>query len=998
MRGRRRLAGLLAVLSAVFLAGVGQAQLAPLTAAPALPPQPGVAAAPCSASPGKPGSFTMVTSQTDHSGVAPSYEVTQDGWLPCRLFRANDGQNIDRSSDTGRTWQPVFADSVSNLTTRQPFALGAMVTAGHDGVVLGERGNGDATVRSGDGGATWHLGSGLEGDQVVEAAFAPSDPKVGYAVVATATCVLTGEACTDAIRGVARTRDSGANWTLATGSVPSADACTIGVLPPCRKLQVTVDPTDPDHAAVLIGYTSESSAILVTHNGGTSWAPITEHGSPTHFSSSAVFAVAAIAVTTSTDFGHLLYTIDAGGYVSLVDDDADALIAFPGQLGAAMSSPVIAVDPGKPERVVVAGVVTPPVGVNGSAVEVVSSDDGFTSTRRGTSILNGLASATLGVATPMWPSESTLLDGARVLQYDRAGGFLLSIHEDCNNNILDCGHLGWSQRQSYWHVVPAAPPPPPSPAGGGGASGGGGNGGGGAPVTEPLPALTTCPLLPGPGAPIYGNLAFDGEHLLYTYVEQGPAAVIHKVDPHTCKYVGDIAVHLDPATFGQYTGATSIDEMSYDPNHNQIIAALLGSPLGLVVAAVTVTGHGTGLTSPDSAVAEPLYRNACTWLLTYDFSDDTIWGCSANNDAMAHLTRTGTTIPSCLDRGGVQYPGTWVLGNAGHLYLQYENDTDIQEMDDRTCALGTTYTHRVFAEPGGEDEQLACDSVTFGASSGHTPPTTVLWLRDAEALSVTAYAIRDGVCPFPTRSVYQGDPSVWTGQSANLCSTVTLLGHDKPLPDLPVDFTVGGIPVGSGTTGPDGQACIQPVISLQPGTYPVRAAFAGTAEYRASDASGTLVVYGPPPPAPPPPGPPPKPAPPPPFIQPPLPGPGQVISQIVPASRQAAQAAQIQVQPAPQGMSAPQPVVSAQREQQLQPAFAYAVQSQPEAELNPENAYEMSALQESPGAASARRAELAGGALALLAGMTAAFSWVLRTAWARERSDLDRRRRRRQRR
>ena len=996
MRGRRRLAGLLAVLSAVFLAGVGQAQLAPLTAAPPLPPQPGVAAAPCQASPGKPGSFSMVTSESVNSTNAPpAYEITQDPWLPCRLYRATDAQHVDRSGD-GHAWQRVFSDSVQNPTTMQPFALGAMVPAGGDGVVLGERGNGDAVVRSADDGAGWQLGSGLGGDQVVEAAFAPSNPQIGYAVVATATCagglIVSGTGCTDAIRGVARTRDGGANWTLASGSVPGADACTFGFVSPCRKLQLSVDPVDPGHAAVLIGYSSQATAILVTHDGGATWNPLTANTNG-YVCCGQLTGTAAIAVTTSPGLGHILYSVDTAGDVFEWADDAGTILSE-NTPAVGMQSPVIAVDPRKPQRVVLAGVST------SSSIEVLSNDDAFSSTRYGISTLNGLFAPSIGVATPMWPSETALSDASRSLQFDRQGGFLLSVDESCFG-LPDCANLGWTARQSYWHVVPNNPPPPPPPSGSGSGGGGGSGGGPGSGAAgEPLPILRTCQLIPGPGQPSYGNLAFDGEHLLYTFDEYGTSlntALIHKVDPHTCKYAGDIVVHVDPAIFGIQATAVSIDEMSYDPNHNQIIAAISSVVNGTVIAAVTVTKQGTGLTAPDTAVAELLYQPTCTSLLTYDFSDDTIWGCT-NSYVGAHYSRTGQPIPSCLNANNTGYNvATWVLGNTGHLYLQYEDDISIQEMDDRTCTRGKLYSHAVFNEPGGEDEQLACDSVTFGASSGHAPPTTVLWLRDAEALKVNAYAISDGVCPFPTQSVYHGDPSVWTGQSANLCSVVTLSGHDKPLDDLPVDFTVGGVAVGSGDTGPDGQACIQPVISLQPGTYPVRAAFAGTAEYRASDASGTLVVYGPPPP-PPPPGPPPKPAPPPPFIQPPVPGPGQVVSQIVPASRQAAQAAQIQVQPAPQGMSAPQPVVSAQREQQLQPAFAYAVQSQPQTELNAENAYEMSALQETPGAASARRAELAGAAVALLAGMTAAFSWVLRTAWARERSDLDRRRRRLQRR
>jgi hypothetical protein len=981
--GRRRTAALLALLAAVLLPGPGRAQLSPLSA-PALPPQPGTAPAACSAASDTPGSFRLVTGETGQN-TWPSYEVTEDPWIPCRLFRASDVQHVERSTDGGHSWQPVFADSVMNATTMQGFAAGALAPAGGDGVVIGERGNGDAVVRSGDGGASWQLGSGLAGSQVVETAFAPSNPQIGYAVVATATCNgLVISNCTDAIRSIAHTQDGGRTWTLPNAPVPAADGCLLGEATSCRQLQLSVDPVDPNHAAALIGQSNAASAILVTHDGGTSWAPFVPKGGSFTVSGA---GTTAIAVTSLPDLGHVLYTLVPQSYVTAWDDDSGVGISS-NTVSASLQGEALAVDPARPERLLVAGTAS---SGTGSVIKVLSSDDSFTSNRVGTSTLSGLFSPSISVVTPMWPTQTPLADALRTLQYDRQGGVLLAVDESCFTGPADCAKLGWAERQSYWHLVPVAPPPPP-PAGGAGSPNGGGGGGGltgGGGVGQPLMQLAACPLIPGPGAPVYGNLAFDGEHLLYTYDDAGPnvyTAVIHKLDPVTCLYAGDIDVQLDPHEFPSSTTAY-IDEMTYDSNHNQVIAALSGSEL----VAVTVTRRGNGLRTPDLAVAHPLYTPACTNFLTYDFSDDTIWGCSVgSNYYPGHVDRSGRAIPSCLD-AHQYYPGTWVLGNAGHLYLQYEDDLTVQEMNDRTCALGKSYTHRIFLEPSGEDEQLACDSVTFGASSHHTPPTTVLWLRDAEALTVTAYAITDGVCPFPTALAYRGDATVSPGQQATLCATLSMAGQGRPLANQRVDFTLGGAAVGSATTAADGSACIQPVVTLPPATYAVDAAFAGTAEYHASAASGSLTVLGVPPP--------------PPlhqqahgFVPPPPPAPLQAAGPPLPAAQPPAPATQVQLQPAPQtgpvpqSASAPQPVASAQRERQMMPAFAYAVQPQEDTGLA--DAYEMSRLPASVSPPLERRASLAGATAALLAGMTAGFAWMLRAAPAAER---DRRRQRRRR-
>jgi hypothetical protein len=218
-----------------------------------------------------------------------------------------------------------------------------------------------------------------------------------------------------------------------------------------------------------------------------------------------------------------------------------------------------------------------------------------------------------------------------------------------------------------------------------------------------------------------------------------------------------------------------------------------------------------------------------------------------------------------------------------------------------------------------------------------------------------------------------------------------MAGQGRPLANQRLDFTLGGTRAGSATTGSDGSACIQPVVTLPPGTYAVGAAFAGTAEYHASAASGVLAVLGPPPSAPshqPTHG----------FAPPPPPAPLQAAGPPLPAGQPPAPASQVQLQPAPQtgpapqSASVPQPAAGAQRERQITPAFAYAVQPQEDAGLA--DAYEMSRLHAPPSPALERHASVAGATAAILAAMTAGFAWMMRAAPAAER---DRRRRERRR-
>ena len=82
---------------------------------------------------------------------------------PCRAYRITPDQKaIQRSLDYGFTWQTVL-DAAS---AAQPAMFRRIYSAGPGVLYVAEVGNGDALIRSGDGGTTWTLADGQPSDPV----------------------------------------------------------------------------------------------------------------------------------------------------------------------------------------------------------------------------------------------------------------------------------------------------------------------------------------------------------------------------------------------------------------------------------------------------------------------------------------------------------------------------------------------------------------------------------------------------------------------------------------------------------------------------------------------------------------------------------------------------------------------------------------------------------------------------------------------------------------
>lgn len=389
-----------------------------------------------------------------------------------------------------------------------------------------------------------------------------------------------------------------------------------------------------------------------------------------------------------------------------------------------------------------------------------------------------------------------------------------------------------------------------------------------------------------------GSLGFDGHDLLYTQLREtwqqyadsydGLApyqGVIHALDPSNgCASLPDIVVSFDANEIKAWeasngladSSAISIDDLSYDARRNRIWVTLgdaadPNTRNGSTTQGLFLVDVTDGASTPRRAVAHlALPGVGCGWALSFDEYRNSFWTCpqEASGSPSEISASDGTEIPNCMR--AVVFTGTgiatWALAGRSSLYLQSEDDRTIQDYDPDTCAVKGTYLHRTFAEPFGEDEQMACDPLTYGPTGrgGPSTPTTVLWLRDAEGFSISPYVIPSGACPLPTQTTYASPTaSVPIGGVAQLCATLQQLYPcgTLGLPDLPVSFNLAGpvsiaVPGAATTTGTrfsTTPGCLAWPAAVPPGRYTVSANFdpaaAGrTAQYLPSSGQGTLTV------------------------------------------------------------------------------------------------------------------------------------------------------------
>ncbi|MHB8508861.1 MAG: WD40/YVTN/BNR-like repeat-containing protein [Candidatus Dormibacteria bacterium] len=752
-----------------------------------------------------------------HENTASWWYPFIDATAPCHVFRrAAFGGSIQRSDAGGvaGTYTTVFGSA--HFYPQEPAFLGpGTFLLPDDGASNDFSGQtGGAMVKTGDEGGNWSpAANGLSHQRVVQVATSRASAMVAYAL-------------TDA--ALFASADAGASWHLTALPAAGGQALSSALGSPGNGILhpiVAVDPGDASHVFLV---QPQAGLIFGSADGGQSWAP---HPLP------AGLVAARLDVVRRGD-GVVLYVGGTGAQAGdqqlavSVDDGASwNALRLPGN---ALMNQAYAFDPRDSSRAVWTG-----MSADGRALLQAFSSDGLQTYYQ-------VQSHPYCV-----PFASAALD----LHVSQAGDYFLHTTGTLvqgpgpRYDSLIRFNEGASVRTLYLPDCPTpnyAKPPPAPPAG--------------RAATE----LATCHLgghagigtinaLGAQGAE-YSSITFDGRFLDYT--EPNISDRILRLDPRSCQLQSDIMVNT-----GAVVGLHFL-QLTYDARHDGFWAAgASGDDPRAQGVPVYFISRATGRGSLVFATAVATYSNTTgDALLNYDFFLDKLWSSDRNGDA-ALLNLDGTparaTCMADLARK-INAQGNsmsmWSVAGPGRMYVGFEDDQTVLEVSSVTCLrLSGGFTHRTYSESSSEDDEMVCDSVSFGAGSyaaGNLHGgTSVLWIRDSTPDTVSAYGIPDGNCPFPTGTRYLGDASVVQGDSARLCGDL-YTGHapdnDTELLNQPLAFTLAGVDEGTASTANTAIACVMQQVKLKPGRYLVTVGFGGNPAYTPSSGQGYLDVLAPP--------------------------------------------------------------------------------------------------------------------------------------------------------
>jgi photosystem II stability/assembly factor-like uncharacterized protein len=222
------------------------------------------------------GGATWATAQNGIPGGSTISAIAVDPSLPNTIYAwSGVGENgIFKTTDGGGSWVPVSPETLGSSLAVDP-ANSQIVYAGSLGGVF----------KSTDGGKTWNPSrSGMGQVQVTALALAPSNPHILYA---------------GTTAGVFRSNNNAASWV----------SVSQGLIEP-RILALAVDPQDS--STVYSSSQGEIGGVFKTTNGGASW-------SATYLSGLSAVAVGNFAVNPlspatiyATGQGQLLMTVNGG--------------------------------------------------------------------------------------------------------------------------------------------------------------------------------------------------------------------------------------------------------------------------------------------------------------------------------------------------------------------------------------------------------------------------------------------------------------------------------------------------------------------------------------------------------------------------------------------------------------------------------------------------------------------------------------------------------------
>jgi photosystem II stability/assembly factor-like uncharacterized protein len=192
---------------------------------------------------------------------------------PNTFFFGSVGGGVWRSTNAGRTWNPVF-------DAQKVASIGALAVAPSNPRVVyagtGESdmrdsiGYGDGVYRSADGGTTWtHVG--LEATrQIARIVVDPKNPDLVY------VAALGNAYGPSPNRGVYRTRDGGTTWQLVLSRGDSAGAVDLALDPANPKtIYAALWATRRPPWYIYAPSNGPGGGIFKSIDGGSTWAPLT---------------------------------------------------------------------------------------------------------------------------------------------------------------------------------------------------------------------------------------------------------------------------------------------------------------------------------------------------------------------------------------------------------------------------------------------------------------------------------------------------------------------------------------------------------------------------------------------------------------------------------------------------------------------------------------------------------------------------------------------------
>ena len=825
----------------------------PVPADPLIPPighQPGTAAQPCSMSPlGATEIRTVYQRPDEHSSSPqqPAATFAVDPATPCRLFRTLDG-SVVRSDDSGNTFATVFNDPARQSAVSRPSSvLSPVFSAGGQNIYLYDQGGNNGVFQSPDDGHTW---SERDNGLYTAGASGPAGPTGGILAFAAAphppsTLYLVGTAGGQTV--LYTSTDGGGSW-LADGQPPSPQVTSISV-DPGNARHIYVAAGGPETAwGTATAPANSGSNFYESNDGGLTWS--TDTGPSGELSPTEVLALRGTdgslrlyARTAHLDSTFSKVTIQL--FWRSFDGGASwRVISVPQSLGL---DAAFAADPANPEVMAIAAAGHEPDGHPG--VSMVGSLDGFRTSRYAKVIDT--------------PADVTAVEA----RADDGGDLFVQATYGSTDLLL---------AMKVTALIPQAAPP---------------NG-----VGPLLPTLRQCSLqkvfVPGtaglPTEVTYdaGSITYDGRYLDYTQDEKAPGEIF-RLDPTDCTPAPSI--QLTAADTGGNVSA--LYSLTFDPSYrfaNGDLGALLVR--GSAVDQARTQDHDPRVPVTDAAVYAvdpaptssvelagsvfcqtpggqygrcPPVPNVFSW----DPYRSQLWASVADPQFGARPGVVGAphgnagplpAAPTCMTPFVLPDPyfdsgdASWVSGGRNVLYAQLDDNTNVVRIDSATCRVLDSFRHADTGEPKkpaqeNEDDQMACDSLTFGEGAPGVPGgtgTSALWIRDVPTNVVRAFPATAGFCPFLSQLSLDQVGDVPPGATVTLCATLrrAMWTGDAAIAATPVQLSVAGHPVGTATTDTTGRACLAAAMPAAAGNADVHANFGGNPQYMASDADRTARI------------------------------------------------------------------------------------------------------------------------------------------------------------